>query len=118
TLAFASGGSLSLVLLVVCVLSLGALVGVVRGGRVVVAGDVWPVVWGAVLGVVLGGVVWWASTVVAGDGLFHLARVRKLEEMPVLYSVNVVNEFRGGGLHPGYAFPLWHGVLALVARLA
>src|SRR5262249_58150472 len=23
-----------------------------------------------------------------------------------------------GGLHPGYAFPLWHGFLALVAKLA
>jgi len=28
-----------------------------------------------------------------------------------------VDEFRDGGLHPGYAFPLWHAFLALVARL-
>ena len=28
------------------------------------------------------------------------------------------NEFADGGLHPGYAFPLWHGFLALVAKLA
>ena len=27
-----------------------------------------------------------------------------------------VGEFADGGLHPGYAFPLWHGFLALVAR--
>ena len=26
-----------------------------------------------------------------------------------------VDEFRDGGLHPGYAFPLWHGLLALVS---
>ena len=29
-----------------------------------------------------------------------------------------VNEFADGGLHPGYAFPLWHGFLALVAKVA
>ena len=28
-----------------------------------------------------------------------------------------VNEFADGGLHPGYAFPLWHGFLALVAQV-
>src|SRR5262249_7005502 len=28
-----------------------------------------------------------------------------------------VDEFADGGLHPGYAFPLWHAFLALVARL-
>jgi hypothetical protein len=69
-------------------------------------------------GLVLCGVVWWVSTVVHGDALFHLARVRKLEEVPVLYSVRVADEFRDGSLHPGYAFPVWEGALALVARLA
>ena len=29
-----------------------------------------------------------------------------------------VNEFADGGLHPGYAFPLWHGFLALVAKVS
>ena len=29
-----------------------------------------------------------------------------------------VDEFVDGGLHPGYAFPLWHAFLALVAKLA
>ena len=29
-----------------------------------------------------------------------------------------VDEFPDGGLHPGYAFPLWHGFLALVAKIA
>src|SRR5205823_10040195 len=26
-----------------------------------------------------------------------------------------VDEFKDGGLHPGYAFPLWHGFLAFVS---
>ena len=29
--------------------------------------------------------------------------------------LRTVDEFKDGGLHPGYAFPLWHGFLALVA---
>jgi len=52
-----------------------------------------------------------------GDDLFHLARVRKLDDFGGL-SLRGVDEFRDGGLHPGYAFPLWHAFLALVARLA
>jgi hypothetical protein len=52
-----------------------------------------------------------------GDDLFHLARVRKLDDLGGL-SLRSVDEFRDGGLHPGYAFPLWHAFLALVARLA
>ena len=69
-------------------------------------------------GIALGAVVWWSSTVIDGDALFHLARVRKLAEAPELTTLGIVNEFRNGSLHPGYAFPLWHGVLALVANLA
>ena len=55
--------------------------------------------------------------VVAGDGLFHEARVRKLVELGSLH-LRTVDEFRDGGLHPGYAFPLWHGFLAVVAKLS
>ena len=40
---------------------------------------------------------------------FHLARVRKLDAFGAL-ALRAVDEFRDGGLHPGYAFPLWHGV--------
>ena len=32
--------------------------------------------------------------------------------------LNVVDEFKHGGLHPGYAFPVWHSAVALVARLS
>jgi len=63
------------------------------------------------------GAVWWASNTVYGDALFHLGRVRKLESFH-LTSLNVVDEFRHGGLHPGYAFPVWHAGLAMIARLA
>ena len=49
-----------------------------------------------------------------GDGLFHEGRVRKLVELGDLH-LRTVDEFKDGGLHPGYAFPLWHGFDALVA---
>jgi len=61
--------------------------------------------------------VWWTSNTIYGDALFHLGRVRKLDSFD-LTSLSVVNEFRNGGLHPGYAFPVWHSAVALVARLA
>jgi len=61
--------------------------------------------------------LWRVSGVVTGDGLFHLARVRKLVELGDLH-LRTVNEFVDGGLHPGYAFPLWHGFLALVAEVS
>jgi hypothetical protein len=68
-------------------------------------------------GTVLGVALWRVAGPVEGDALFHLARVRKLDALGDL-TPHRVGEFRGGGLHPGYAFPLWHGFLAVVARLA
>jgi len=69
-------------------------------------------------GVVLGAVVWHiAPGDVQGDGLFHLARVRKLVELGDLRPSSL-NELVDGGLHPGYVFPLWHAFLALVAQVA
>ena len=80
--------------------------------------EAWP---RAELLVVLGGIAFgialWFVAVLDGDAFFHLARVRKLEVFGSL-SLQNVGEFRDGSLHPGYAFPLWHGFLALVARLA
>ena len=64
------------------------------------------------------GVFWWVNNLANGDDLFHLARIVKLEELPSLDSLSSVGEFANGGLHPGYAFPLWHGVVAAVAKLA
>ena len=71
----------------------------------------------AVAGAGLGIALWSLEGIVKGDGLFHLGRVRKLDELGSL-SLRAVDEFKDGGLHPGYAFPLWHGWLALVAKLA
>ena len=73
--------------------------------------------WMLRIGVGLGLLLWYVAGEIGGDGLFHLARVRKLEAFDSL-SVDALNEFADGGLHPGYAFPLWHGFLALVARVS
>ena len=69
------------------------------------------------LGLLLGMVLWHVAGSLQGDALFHLARVRKLDAFGDLH-LRSVDEFRDGGLHPGYAFPLWHGFLALVAKVA
>ena len=63
------------------------------------------------------GAATWSIGVLNGDAFFHLGRIRKLVDLHAL-SLHAVGEFKQGGLHPGYAFPLWHGWIALVARLA
>ncbi|HLZ48664.1 MAG TPA: hypothetical protein VKR80_08455, partial [Candidatus Limnocylindria bacterium] len=68
-------------------------------------------------GIGLGAALWGIEGIVRGDALFHLARMRKLDDLGSL-SLRAVDEFKDGGLHPGYAFPLWHGWLALVAKVA
>jgi hypothetical protein len=114
TVMFLVGGSLLVALALVAVATLAAAVFARRAGPAS-----WPPLLAPALalGSVLGIVLWDVAGPVAGDGLFHLARVRKLAELDDL-SLDAVNEFRDGGLHPGYAFPLWHGFLALVGRLA
>jgi hypothetical protein len=74
--------------------------------------ELWIVLAGIAFGIAL-----WFVAVLDGDAFFHLARVRKLEVFGSL-SLQNVGEFKDGSLHPGYAFPLWHGFLALMARLA
>jgi len=69
-------------------------------------------------GAVFAVAVWLAAGPLQGDALFHAARARKLAELPALESLRALSEFPDGGVHPGYALPLWHGVLALVGRLA
>jgi hypothetical protein len=71
----------------------------------------------AAAGVILGALLWGIEGVVRGDAIFHLGRIRKLDDFGAL-SLRTVDEFKNGGLHPGYAFPLWHGWLALVAKVA
>ena len=68
-------------------------------------------------GVGLGIGLWFVQGAFTGDAFFHLGRIRKLDTLHSL-SLHDVGEFAHGGLHPGYAFPLWHAWLALVARIA
>ncbi len=68
-------------------------------------------------GVVLGWFLWHVAGAVVGDGLFHEGRVRKLLDFGDLH-LRTVDEFKNGGLHPGYAFPLWHELDAVVAWLS
>ncbi len=111
---FAAGASLSLALGLLLAVGVVALPFARRAPRPErLPGRWWVLGAGAVLGILL----WHVAGEVGGDGLFHLARVRKLDAFDSL-SLNAVNEFKDGGLHPGYAFPLWHGLLALVARVS
>ncbi|MGN6797389.1 MAG: hypothetical protein ACTHKS_04520, partial [Gaiellaceae bacterium] len=73
--------------------------------------------WVVVLGIVLGWLLWHVAGAIVGDGLFHEGRVRKLVELGNLH-LRTVDEFRDGGLHPGYAFPLWHALDAQIAWLS
>jgi hypothetical protein len=133
-LTFAVHGSLSLTLVLYALLAVGhavfrgrgqALLRIPTAGRVIqsirilnpgtVPGQTPGLV--LLLGIAFGIALWHLAGPVQGDALFHLGRVRKLDELGGL-SLRTVDEFRDGGLHPGYAFPLWHGFLALVSRLA
>ena len=119
-ITFVVEGSLDLTLGLVAVAALAGLVPAARA-EAPAAERSEVIVLAAVLGagVVFAGVVWWAQhSLGTGDVLFHLGRARKLAEADSLSSLSVVNEFRDGGDHPGYAFPLWHAFLALVSRLA
>ena len=110
---FAVGASLSLTLVLLLAAGLVALRFARRAPRPErIPGRRGVLAAGAVLGLLL----WHVAGNIGGDGLFHLARVQKLDAFGSL-SLGAVNEFADGGLHPGYAFPLWHGFLALVARV-
>ena len=106
-------GTLTLTLVLLVVAGVAVLPFTRGGGKERAPG--WAVV--AVVGALVGLLIWHVAGEVAGDGLFHLARVRKLVDLNGL-SLHRVDEFPDGGLHPGYAFPLWHGFLALVAKVA
>ena len=111
---FALGTSILLALIVMGAVALAALPFALRAR----AGPLdWPPWAVAGAGVAFGVLLWRFGGALGGDALFHLARVRKLEAFDEL-SLDAVAEFADGGPHPGYAFPLWHGFLALVAKLA
>jgi len=113
-LAFIVHGSIWLALVILAVVAVVALPFALR---VVSGPPAWDTLAVAFAGLVLGVLLWHVAGAVNGDALFHLGRVRKLVELGDLH-LRTVDEFRDGGLHPGYAFPLWHAFLALVAKLA
>jgi hypothetical protein len=107
--------SIHLALVVLAAIAVLSAVAVLRGSSEEAQSKLRGPVWlgGAVLGLLL----WHVEGAVTGDGLFHEARVRKLVDLTSLH-LRTVDEFKDGGLHPGYAFPLWHGFLALVSWLS
>ncbi len=118
---FVVHGSLTLTLVLLLAGGAAALVVGIRRGRPadVAAGRRPAPGRGLVLaaGGLLGLLLWHVAGHVGGDGFFHLARIQKLLAFGDL-SLGSANEFPDGGLHPGYAFPLWHGFLALVAKVS
>jgi hypothetical protein len=125
-LTFAVSGTLGLTVgLVAGVMVVAFAVSLRAGGPAPARSDALAAVSLLVLGAGLAAALWWATGTIGGslgptvsDALFHLARVRKLDDAGALSSIRVVNDLAGADVHPGYAFPLWHGALALIARLA
>jgi hypothetical protein len=99
------------------VLGAVALVALPFALRVVSGPPAWDTLGVALAGLLFGVALWHVAGAVEGDALFHLGRVQKLDSFGDLH-VRSVDEFIDGGLHPGYAFPLWHGFLALVSKLS
>jgi hypothetical protein len=113
-ITFVVRGSLALTLGLLVVVALAALRPALRRPWPAPSHGVGAV---AAAGGVLGILLWRVAGEIGGDGVFHMARARKLLELGDL-SLHRVGEFADGSLHPGYAFPLWHGFLALVAKIA
>lgn len=109
-----TGAPLGLALILLALITLGALPFAVRRTRPIRIPGTFAV---GAAGVLFGILLWQAAGETQGDALFHLGRVRKLDELDSL-SLEGVGEFADGSLHPGYAFPLWHGLLAMLGRLA
>jgi hypothetical protein len=120
-LTFALGSSLNVTLAFVLAAGAVALVWSLMGRELEGAPLPGPVRFArgavALAGVGLGIGIWFVQGAFTGDVFFHLGRIRKLDTLHSL-SLHDVGEFRHAGLHPGYAFPLWHAWLALVSRLA
>lgn len=59
------------------------------------------------------------ASVTAGDWIEHLGRVRKITSLPRLSSLEAIQIVAPEtGLHPVYAFPLWHGSMAYIASIS
>ena len=118
-LTFAVEGSLTLALVLLAAATLAAAAGALRRESPAVARDDLVATLGVTLASLpLAAAAWFVHRTATGDALFHVAYVRKLEELATLDSLESVGQLADAGLHPGYAFPLWHGALAAVVRLA
>ena len=118
-LTFLVEGSLTLTLVLLAAATLAAAVAALRRESPVVGrADLLATLGVALASLPLAAAAWYVHRTATGDALFHVAYVRKLEELATLDSLGSVGQVADGGLHPGYAFPLWHGALAAVARLA
>jgi hypothetical protein len=106
----------SSILLALLVLGILGVVALPFALRVVSGPPAWDTLAVSLFGLAFGIALWHVAGVVSGDALFHLGRVEKLYSFGDLH-VRSVDEFADGGLHPGYAFPLWHAFLALVAKV-
>ncbi|HEU5279182.1 MAG TPA: hypothetical protein VFU26_09795 [Gaiellaceae bacterium] len=106
----------SSILLALLVLGLVGVVALPFALRVVSGPPSWDTLGVALVGLAFGVALWHVAGAVTGDALFHLGRVEKLYSFGDLH-VRSVDEFADGGLHPGYAFPLWHAFLALVGKV-
>jgi hypothetical protein len=115
TVTFALSASITATLVLLALIGAGAAVPVLLRGPRRRLERAWSAVLAA--GTLFGIALWRVTENIGGDGLFHLGRVRRLAAFDDL-SLHAVNEFADGGLHPGYAFPLWHGFLAVVSHLA
>ena len=62
-------------------------------------------------------VAWRLSSGVISDALFHVGRIRKLEDIGSL-SLSAISSYQHGAPHAGYAFPLLHAAFAGTSRLA
>ncbi len=77
----------------------------------------WEVVAGAASAGAFAFLAWRISTGIVSDALFHVGRIRKIEDIGSL-SITSISSYQHGAPHAGYAFPLLHAAFAGVARVA
>jgi hypothetical protein len=118
-LTFLLGRSLALTLILVAAgVVVAGVAALGRGGPAVDRADGLAALGVALASLPLAAGVWYVARFATGDAPFHVAYARKLEEFESVGSLESIGQFSEGGLHPGYAFPVWHGVLAAIARLS
>jgi hypothetical protein len=107
------GGLLVAALWLLFVIGIGLLLG--RGKPVEMDLRPTPLSLSFVVGIVLFSVLTWlGSWINVGDAVEHIARIRKISELDPPRSLDELGLLPpDSGLHPGYAFPLWHAAGAL-----